>query len=93
MSRYSFADWPAAEQIKVLDGAHRYGLKIIYDLSRRGIASSFNGGPITNASGIKNETAHWLRSNITVVKDHPALLGYCTKITSPTRCNHNGQAL
>ena len=80
---YGFADWAPQEQIKVLDGAHRYGLKILYDLSRRGIASNFNGGPITNATGIEPTVAHWLTANISVVKDHPALLGYYICV----RCN------
>eukprot|EP01052_Picozoa_sp_SAG31_P003000 SAG31_NODE_110_length_24476_cov_9.909654_17_plen_897_part_00 len=84
---YGFADWTPAEQIKVLDGAHRFGLKILYDLSRRGISSHFNGGPITNASGIKNETAHWLHSNISAVKDHPGIFGYyvCDDCCSSTK--------
>jgi hypothetical protein len=67
---YSLADWEAAEQIKVLDGAHRFGLKIVYDLSRRGISTE------KYPNGLDNETARWLHSNISVVKDHPALLGY-----------------
>ena len=67
---YSFADWEPAEQIKVLDGAHRFGVKIVYDLSRRGIST------VKYPLGLDNETAHWLKSNISVVKNHPALLGY-----------------
>lgn len=92
---YGFADWPAVEQLKVLDGAHRFGLKLIYDLSRRGISSEFNGGPITNSSGLKDEVAHWLRSNITVVKDHPALLGYCEteRISACASCDTASRVL
>ena len=88
---YGFADWAPQEQIKVLDGAHRYGLKILYDLSRRGIASNFNGGPITNATGIEPTVAHWLTANISVVKDHPALLGYYICVSRNDCSIHSSQ--
>ena len=63
---YGFADWDPQEQIKVLDGANRYGLKIMYDLSRRGIASNFNGdvsAKVSNRSNSLNSIAtHRLRT-------------------------------
>jgi hypothetical protein len=49
------------EQLHVLDGAHRYGVKLILNLCRMGI----------DEGTLSNQSKEWIRSNITLVRNHP----------------------
>eukprot|EP01048_Picozoa_sp_COSAG05_P020114 COSAG05_NODE_3333_length_2145_cov_2.746334_2_plen_474_part_00 len=59
----SMTNLPATEQLRVLDGAQRYGVKLIFRMDRMGIDEGL----------LSNESMHWIRTNITNVKDHPCV--------------------
>jgi hypothetical protein len=58
------------QMLAVLDAAAEVGFKVMYDMTFPGVHIQA-GGPFNNESRL-----HWLRSNVTLVRNHPALLGY-----------------
>ena len=77
---YGLGSFAPADQLAVLDAAAENGYKVQYDMTNPGIAID-GGGPFDNDTAL-----HWLRSNVTLVRKHKALLGYyiCT-LTHPPR--------
>jgi hypothetical protein len=79
---YSLGWWPAVEQIALLDGCHERGLKIMYPLApmlgkqyqKPGAAAGPWFRRLDTAWGDPQWQAD-VRSNVSLVKDHPALLG------------------
>lgn len=74
---YGLGSFAAADQLAVLDAAAENGFKVQYDMTNPGIQLD-GGGPFDNDTAL-----HWLRSNVTLVRNHKALLGYyiCTRHT------------
>eukprot|EP01043_Picozoa_sp_COSAG02_P030029 COSAG02_NODE_1898_length_10461_cov_3.844528_2_plen_393_part_00 len=71
---YGLGSFEPADQLAVLDAAAENGFKVQYDMTNPGIQLD-GGGPFDNDTAL-----HWLRSNVTLVRNHKALLGYyiCT---------------
>ena len=76
---YGLGSFSAAEQLAVLDGAHAVGFKVMYDLPT-GPVHIQEGGPFDNVTMLRD-----LVGNVTLVKDHPALLG-CGSVGSTLFC-------
>ena len=57
----TMVNWPVDQQLHVLDGAHRFGVKLILSLCRMGI----DGGTLSNQS------KHEIRGNVSISKNHP----------------------
>ena len=75
---YGLGSFTPAEQIAVLDAAAAVGFKVQYDMTNPGIAID-QGGPFNNDSAL-----HWLRSNVTLVRNHSALFCYCELCINPS---------
>ena len=75
---YGLASFAPADQLAVLDAAAENGFKVQYDMTNPGIQID-HGGPFDNDTAL-----HWLRSNVTLVRNHRALLGYYICTLHPT---------
>ena len=87
---YGLGSFSPTQQLAVLDAAAEVGFKVMYDMTSPGIKIQ-GGGPFDNASKLE-----WLRSNVTLVRNHSALLGcecmrpqtlsHLFQAESPARC-------
>ena len=67
---YGLSVLPAEDQLAFLDAVHEAHFKVIYPVGQ-GNVSINHGGPFDNATRLEA-----IRANVSLVKDHPALLGY-----------------
>ena len=80
---YGVGWWPPAEQIALLDGFHALGLKVLYPLApmlgKEYTQAGAPDGPWFRRLDIALDDPQWqadIRSNVSLVKDHPAILGW-----------------
>ena len=90
---YSLGWWPPEDQIALLDGVHALGLKVLYPLAPM-LGKQYHkpgdvDGPWFRRLDIAWADPQWqadVRANVTLVKDHPSLLGWyiCDDCVSST---------
>ena len=81
---YGLGWWPASEQLALLDGCAALGIKVMYPLAPL-VGEEYHktgdpAGPWFRDLETAWDDPQWqadVRSNVSLVKDHPAILGYC----------------
>ena len=81
---YGLGWWPASEQLALLDGCASLRIKVMYPLAPL-VGEEYHktgdpAGPWFRDLETAWDDPQWqadVRSNVSLVKDHPAILGYC----------------
>jgi hypothetical protein len=81
---YNLQYYDSATQLDFLDRAAAAGLKVLYEVDHQGWIKRHQGDLNRTAPGMAAQLDA-LAANISLVKDHPCLLGYC----EPTRHYHS----